>query len=174
MPKVVPRQTAEEWFAAQCDVTEILDELHITESDLEIIIMNQPDVLRKAGAYRIQQMQNRNIAKVKLEMARSDRQLRIRNDSRLAGDKVTEGHITALMTIDKTLQPLEAAYLLAQEREEASILLLEAVRSRGWAAKTMVDYLSVQVAFGGKQLADTQESRRHRELAEKVREKFTQ
>jgi len=110
--------------------TELLDSIAFTSENVVAAAEEQPWLFARAIEYRMECMRNRGTAKLAYESTRATQELKYRNEAKARGDKLTEGNIDALILLDKTVTAAFKLFTTAEEFEEYSKLILEAMRMR--------------------------------------------
>jgi hypothetical protein len=117
----------------------LLDQLGFSPDNTIEAAATNPLLFKLAADYRIECLEKRNNAKMEMETAKATAELEIRKDARQTGNKITEGHIDALLLVDKTVSKLVTAFNRAEERDEYAKLIVEAFRMRRDSLKVVGD-----------------------------------
>jgi hypothetical protein len=100
MRKPPARGSATQLPANDSNLDFLLQQLDFAPENVVQAAATQPRLFLQAADFRIQCMRKAVAAKHKFEMVRAERELSIRKSARDLGDKMTEGHINATLTVD--------------------------------------------------------------------------
>ena len=150
-----------------CLWTSFSNKLAYTVETVLSAAVEQAVLFGAAANYRVVKMRARAAAEIELERIRADVELTIRKQARDTDEKVTEGHIKALLTANKTVQYQQNRVAEAEAEDEYAKLLLEAYRHRRDSLEVVGQQSGAERAMSRMVEEGLQESRR--ELREKYR-----
>jgi len=128
-------------------IANVLNRLEFSPDDCVRAAAENPLLFRDVIDYRIDKMRDRNAAKMQMEKIKAEIELAIRADARANGDKVTEGTIDAKLLVDPKVDKAIKLFNAAEEADEYSRLLLEAIRLRRDALKVIGDLVRDEVSL---------------------------
>ncbi len=112
------------------NIKALLDHIDFSSDNVVEAATENAPLFRIAIDYRIECLRNRNAAKMSWEVAKADKELRIREDARNNGERVTERNVEAIILVDPAITDLQEKYNRADEIDEYSKLVVEAFRMR--------------------------------------------
>lgn len=112
------------------DIKGLLDRIDFSSDNVVAAAAENAPLFRVAIDYRIDCLRSRNVAKMAWEVAEAELELKLREDARLNGERITEGHIKALLQADAGIAEFHKKYLNSDELDEYSKLVVEAFRMR--------------------------------------------
>lgn len=131
-------------------VDELLAALELSEDQLIPAALNQPSLFAKAADWRISTMRDRARLEGQLKALRAEKSLAYRRDAEQAGEKVTEGGVTARIESDSDVMTLADDFREATVLEEHSDLLIQAFRARANSIRIIADLKQTDVYHGQK------------------------
>ena len=120
-------------------VGSILDKLGFSPDNVVQAASSNPLLFRDAIDFRQKCLSERTRAKAILERTEAECELAIRKDHRDRGEKITEGNIEILTTLDADVATAKDLFSKAEEADEYSRLIVEAVRMQRDCLKIVAD-----------------------------------
>lgn len=149
-------------------VDELLAALDLSEDQLVPAALNQPSLFARAAEWRITCMRTRARLEGQLKALRAEKSLSYRREAEQAGEKFTEGGITARIEADGDVMSLADDFREATVMEEYSDLLIQAFRARANSIRIIADLKQADVYHGQK--VSTQADME--DIREKLRNKY--
>jgi hypothetical protein len=112
------------------DIQRLLAQIDFSADNVVNAAAANPTLFVRAIEYRLQCLQRRNAAKLAWECAQADAELKLRQNARENGEKITERNIEALLLQDDRVTAVGIAYTNTDEMDEYSKLVVEAFRMR--------------------------------------------
>ncbi len=148
---------------------ELLDKLDFSVDTVAAAAMEQPRLFENAADYRVGRMERRILEESKLDVTRSSAAIKLRDEARKSGDKLTEAMVTELLNVDANVQESNNALGEAEAKEEYAKLLLEAYRMRRDSLRIVSDLLNAQMSASQ---AFESVSRNMDKMRSKLRDKY--
>ncbi len=112
------------------NVKALLDRIDFSTDNVVAAAAENAPLFRIAIDYRIECLRLRTAAKMTWEVAKAEKELKLRHEARSNGDRITERHVDALLLVDPKIVVLHKEYSKADETDEYSKLIVEAFRMR--------------------------------------------
>lgn len=128
----------------------LLEALELTEDRLVPAALDQPSLFAKAAKWRIDCMRSRMRLEGRLKSLKAEKSLAYRRAAEEAGEKFTEGGITAKIDSDDEVAELAEQFREATVLEEYSDLMIQAFRARANAVRIIADLKQADVYHGQK------------------------
>jgi len=129
------------------ELDELISSLDFMPENVVQAAAEQPKLFLRAADYRMAKYRKYVQAEGRLEAERAATSLRLREQARLNGERLTENHIAELLTVDDNLRRLRAEVESAREADEYAKLLLEAYRMRRDCIRVVAELSSAELAM---------------------------
>lgn len=144
----------------------LIELLAVVDEDILAEAIRQPTLMVQASRYRVAKMRDRAQAIARLDAARAELALKIRNKKDAAGRKMTEGALKERLELSPTIRRLREESDRAYEGEELAKLILESFRQRNSAIKIVAD---VRVYEGSREGAEVESGEMRRRMVSRAR-----
>ncbi len=130
----------------ETNVESVLSKLEFAPEDCISAAARNPLLFRDAADFRVSCLRKRNAAKMAWESGSGARELKLRKEARAGGEKITNDEVTASLLTDPTVALLRKKFDDADEMDEYSKLVVEAVRMRRDALRVIGDLVREEVS----------------------------
>jgi hypothetical protein len=173
-PKIKQREEPETEKSAsltvtKVDVLKLLDCVGFSPENAVEAAAILPRLFVRAINFRLECLTEKSEAKLKAKRINAEVELDIRNEARVADEKITENHIKSKLVLDETVSKAERELERAETFDEYSKLVVEAFRIQRDALQVIKGLISDEIRQGR---ALDQESETLSSTREKLKDRF--
>jgi len=164
--KGIPREDPAQ---PELEIQSLLTKIDFSPENVVSAAAENPILFVQAIQFRLSCLQKYNVAKMNWERTRADAELRLRQNARESGEKITEKNIEALLLQDEDVIASRIEFARADEMDEYSKLVVEAFRMRRDCLKIVGEMTRDELSL---QKAIEIDSEKLAAVRQKLRERF--